>query len=353
MDYFLIGAVGWLALFALWGLFIGFWRALAGAVSLVLAYWVSVRFAAVLAERFSLNLNATVAWLLWATILFVVVGFVARRLLMLLAQRLPIGSGVVNRLGGGLVNTAYGAVLGVVMVWGIAFLAESWNIRAQRTGAADTQRFDTSSPVVRWSRQMLGQWAAWQSGASESGTFGGLSVAMAENPGAVLAEVRTAVQSPEFRELSGSGSVREMVRRQDTEALRQSAEFQQFLQQPAVRQLRDRIKPHGAAWSDAQIAQEFVSAWGRMEQIKSRPEVMDILNDPEWQAFLRGEGGLTPSLLTRGQKLLALMGEGSAMAPAEPAPELFQWYDDNGQLHVTDFEAIPDAKKSAARAVEF
>lgn len=350
MDYFLIGAIGWLAFFALWGLFTGFWRALAGAVSLVIAYWASVQFAPMLAGRFpDWNLNPTVAWALGATVIFFVAGFIVRQLMLVLAKRLPIKNGFFNRMGGGVISAGYGAVLGVATVWGMAFLAESWNMRVEQTGAETPVRFDTSSPVVTWSRRLMGQWVNWNLQGSESEEFAELSAAMAENPSEVLAGVRQAVQSPEFRQMSNSESVREMVRRQDAESLRQSAEFQQFVQQPAVRQLRDRIAPEGSAWNDAKIAQEFVSVWSRMEQLKSRPEVIAVLNDPEWQAFLRGEGKLTPSLLSRGQQLLALLGEESNVR----APELFQWHDDEGQLQVTDYAAIPETKKASAQALKF
>lgn len=350
MDYFLIGAIAWLAFFALWGLFTGFWRALAGAAGLVIAYWASIRFAPALAGHMTaLNLNPTIEWGVAATVIFFVAGFIVRQLILMLAKRLPIGSGFINRMGGGVISTGYGAVLGVATVWGTAFLAESWNMRVAQAGAETPVRFDTSSPVVTLSRQLMRQWVGWNMRGSASEEFAELSAAMAESPGEILAGVRAAVQSPEFRQMSSSAAVREMVRREDAEALRQSAEFQQFVQQPAVRQLREKIAPAGSAWNEAKIAREFVSAWNRMEQIKSRPEMAAVMNDPEWQAFLRGEGKLTPSMLGRGQQLIALLGDESV----ERAPELFQWQDDDGQLQVTDYMAIPDDKKASAQSLKF
>jgi uncharacterized membrane protein required for colicin V production len=354
LDYFLIGAIVWLAFFALWGLFTGFWRALAGTASLVLAYWASVHFAPNLAAQFpALNLNPTLAWVLWATVIFFAVGFLVRQLTLMLAKRMPIGNAFINRVGGGVISVGYGAALGIATVWGVALLAESWNARVAQSGAQNAARFDTSSPVVIWSRRFMGQWVSWNLRGSGSAEFAELSAAMAENPSEILADVRAAVQSPEFQQISSSAAVREMVRRQDAESLLQSAEFQQFMQQPAVRQLREKIAPQDSDRDQAEIAQKFISVWGRMEHLKTRPEVAAILNDPEWQAFLQGEGKLTPSLLARGQKLLTMLGGDSGTPAVERAPKLFQWHDQDGQLQVTDYDAIPVDKKASAQALKF
>jgi|GEM_PF-3119441 uncharacterized membrane protein required for colicin V production len=359
VDYFLIGAIAWLAFFALWGMFTGFWRSLAGAVGVVLAYWASLEFApglsAVIERQFpSLNLHPTAAWVLGATVIFFVFGFVVRQLVLLISKRLPIGNGLFNRLGGGVISTAYGAVLGVAMIWGLAFMAESWNIRVAEAGAERAARFDISSPVVTWSRRLMAEWVNWNLRHSGSSEFAELSAVMAEKPGEVLSGVRMAVQSPEFRQMSSSARVQEMVQRRDAESLRKSAEFRQFIEQPAVQRLRETLAPESGSWSDDRIAQELVTAWSRLDQLKSQPEMADVLNDEELQAFLRGEGQITPSLLARSQRLLVLLDRKVKVEETVvPEPQWFQWHDDEGHLHVTEFESVPEDKKSSAQPVNF
>lgn len=147
-----------------------------------------------------------------------------------------------------------------------------------------------------------------------------------------------------------SEKIQSLVAQRKAEELQRSAEFQQLLRQPAVRQLREAIAPESSGWSDTKIAQETVDIWQRVEQLKSRPDVAHLLNDPEIQTFLQGGGKVTPSLLDKGQKLLALLG-GDAAAGDLVLPQLYQWYDDQGQLHITDEKDVPPAKRSSAKPV--
>lgn len=359
MDYFTVGAIVWLAIFALLGLLKGFWKALAAAASLALAYWASVYFAPPLAQFLShqfssIHLSETVWWIASAVVIFMVAGLLVRLLVLAVAKPLPIHNGLINRLGGGLISVGYGAVLGAALLWGLAFLADTWNLREKNSATQSEWTFDTSAPVVTWSRRMMAQWVNWnvqQSGGSEA--VAGMSAAMVERPAEVMANVQATVQSPAFKQMVASEKLQRIVQQRDAHALQRTPEFNQFLQQPAVRELRDQIAPEANGWSDQKIAEETVDLWTKVEQLKTRPEVAEVLNDPEVQAFLQGGGKITPSLLTKGQKLLALLGNDSSALANVEVPELFQWHDEAGELHVTDYQGIPENKKAEAEPIKF
>jgi uncharacterized membrane protein required for colicin V production len=353
VDYFTMIALAWLAIFLLLGLFKGFWKSLAAATSLVLAYMASAYFASNLAEwalaRFaSVNIGQSVWWGISATVIFILVSFAVRLIVLGIGKSLPITLRLFDRLGGAMISLGYGAVLGAGLLWGLAFLADSWNMRQEQTGGQRNPKFDTTSPAVVWARRMMSHWVNWnirQSGGSEA--LAGMSAAIVEQPAQVMAGVRTTIRSPEFKEMVSSEKVQALVAQRRTEELQHSSEFQQLLRQPAVKQLREAIAPEAGGWSDEKIAHEAVDIWQRVEQLKTRPDVAPLLNDPEIQEFFQGGGKITPSLLDKGQKLLGLLGSDEVGDLALP----HQWPDPY-DLSADETE-IPVEKRSAAQPVDF
>lgn len=359
MDYFTMAAIVWLAIFLLLGLLKGFWKSLAAATSLILAYFASVYLAPGLADwaavQFaSINVSRTVWWGVGATIIFIVVSLLVRLIVLGISKSLPIGPRLFDRLAGALVSVGYGAILGATLLWGLAFLAESWNLRQERMGEEVDPRLNTSSPAVTWSRQMMSRWVNWnirQSGGSDA--LAGMSAAIVERPAQVMADVQATVQSAEFKELVRSENVKALVEQGNTKALQRSAEFQQLMQQPSVKQLREAIAPESGGWSETKIAQETVDIWTRVEQLKTQPEVAELLSDPEIQGFLQSGGKVTPSLINKGQKLVALLGRDVSAGENLEVPRMYQWYDDDGEMHITDEKDVPPAKKASAKVLKF
>lgn len=359
MDYFTIGAIVWLVVFLLLGLLKGFWKSLAAATSLILAYFASVYFASgvteFLMDKFSsLKMGRTVWWIIATTAIFIAVSLIARLIVLAVGRSLPVINRFFDRVAGGAISVGYGSLLGAVLLWGLAFLADSWNLRQERAGEGGASRIDTSSPAVAWSRYIMSHWVNWnvkQSGGSDA--LAGMSAAIVESPAKVLADVQATVRSAEFKQLVQSEQVQQIVGRRDSEALQRSPEFQQLLQQPAMKELRNVIAPESSGWSEEKIARETVDIWTRVEQLKTRPEVAGLLNDPEVQSFLQGGGKISPSLISKGQELLTLLSGDISGAENLEVPRLYQWHDDDGDLHVTDEKNIPADKRSSAVPLDF
>lgn len=359
MGYFTMAAIVWLAIFLLLGLLKGFWKSLAAATSLILAYFASVYFAPGLADwavvQFSsINIGRTVWWGVGATLIFIFVSLLVRLVVLGISRSLPIGPRLFDRLAGALVSVGYGAVLGATLLWGLAFLADTWNLRQERMGEEIDPRLNTSSPAVTWSRQMMSRWVNWNirhSGGSEA--LAGISAAIVARPAQLMADVQATVQSPEFKDLVGSDSVKTLVEQRNAKALQRSEEFQQLMSQPSAKLLREAIAPESGGWSETKIAQEAIEIWTRVEQLKTQPQVAELLNDPEIQGFLQGGGKVTPSLIDKGQKLVVLLGRDAPAGESLEVPRLYQWYDDEGELHITDEKDVPSAKKASAKVLEF
>lgn len=357
VDYFMAGALVWLAIFLLLGLVKGFWRSLAAATSLVSAYFTSVYFAPPLSDFLmghfeSVKFGRTVWWMISAAAIFLLVSLIARLIVLGVGKSLPVTSRFFDRLGGAIVSLGYGALLGAVLLWGLAFVVDSWNLRQERNGREIDPRMDTSSPAVTWSRRIMSQWVNWnvrQSGGSEA--LAGMSAAIVESPAKVMADMQATVQSPEFKTMVQSENVQGIIARKDAEALRRSSEFQQLMRQPALQELRQSIAAESSGWTDEKIAYEMVDIWTKVERMKNRPEVNRLLDDPEIQDFLKG-GKITPSLVTKGQQLLALLREDPSALKDVQVPQMYQWHDDHGELHVTDERHVPANKRSTAKPID-
>lgn len=366
MDYLTPAALIWVAIFVLLGLARGFWKALAALLGLAGAYVASAYFTPPL-KRFllrvfeSANLGETVTGVVSATIIFVLAGLLIRLVVVLISRSLPVTHRLLDAVGGALFSGVYGAVMALVMVWGTSFIIESYHSQKVADNQEIVTLADSSPPIVAFSRQIMADVIGWnlrQNGASEQAAR--IAEVYARQPSEVLNTLQNSVRSEEFKGVINSEAVQRMVQEHDSEGLHKSPEFTRLMQQPAVQKLRAMISPKGAEWSDEKVAQQMVDVWGGIEQVKSNPEVKVLIEDPEVQSFLRDGGKVTPSLLAKGQKLLAILAtESSAAAPAASQtqreqgkiPALYKWYDDSGELNITEYAEIPLDKQQHAQKI--
>lgn len=362
MDYLTLMAGVWVAVFIILGIIRGFWTALAAILSLVGAYFAAAYFAPKLTEFLLVvfepaNLGETVTWAASATLIFVLAGLVIRLAVVLISRSVPVTNRPLDAIGGALFSGLYGATMAVIMIWGVALLIETYEpqqvAKDVQVAQSEPQVKRVTPQVVIWSRELMADAMAWnarQNGASDETAR--LVAAYAKQPQDVLDAVQTSVRSDEFKQVINSDNVQRIVREQDVEALHNSPEFKQLVQQPGVQKLRSLIAPDGAGWSDKAMAKQMVELWGGIDQISSNPEVSALVDDPEVQAFLQEGGSITPSLLAKGQKFLRVLASGSGQIPAvNELPELYQWNDDAGQLHVTEYQEIPPSKQDQAEKI--
>lgn len=364
MDYLTPAAVIWVAVFILLGFIRGFWKALAAVLSLIGAYVASAYFSPALKRFFlnvfdSANLSETVTAIASATLIFVLAGLFIRLIIVLVSRSLPITHRPLNAMAGATLSGAYGVMMAVVMIWSVSFILETYPTSQPVNGAqaipdAQATSLAESPPaVVVFSRAIMADLVEWnlrRSGASEETVR--IAAAYVKEPQEVLHAVQNSVRSEEFKQVINSETVQQMIRERDAEALHKSPEFTRLMQQPAVQRLRTMVRSEEADWSDERVAQQMVDIWGGVDQIKSNPEVRLLLDDPEVQSFMRDGGRLTPSLLAKGQKLMALLaGGGDASNELGDIPELYQWNDESGQLQITEYAEIPVDKQPQAQKI--
>lgn len=75
-----------------------------------------------------------------------------------------------------------------------------------------------------------------------------------------------------------------------------------------------------------------------------------LLADPEVQQFLQGGGNWSPALLQKAQHLLTVVTRKAKQNDGHATePQLYHWYDDEGQLQMGSSDEIPADKRAKAR----
>ena len=360
MDYLTLAACLWVAIFFLLGFIRGFWKALSALLSLLGAYWAAAYFAPQLAQFFistfaEANLGKTITWIASATLIFIFAGLFIRLIILMVSRSLPITNRALDSFTGAVLSGAYGVAMAVMMVWGISLLVETYqakhNDKEMLVDSADPEK--ETPAVVAFSRRIVSQMVGWnvrQSGGSDE--LANVAVAYAEQPKVVLDSLHNTVQSDAFKQVVNSPDVKQWIRNEDAKTLSQSPEFKHLVDQPAVQKLRKVIAPNKKI-SDEALAQQMVEIWSKVDQLKNNPDVSALINDEEVHSFLQGDGKVTASLLGKGQALLlALNTESESPVDVKSKPaKLYQWWDESGQLQISEYADIPQEKQDQASLI--
>lgn len=304
MEYLNLAALAWLTLFAAVGFLRGLWKSLSGLLAMIGAYWISAGLAGPVlqwvSERWQPDISEGILLVVVAASLFVVSGFVLRLVLLMLLRTIPVKNPLLNRLGGLMVGLFYGGLLGLFVVWGASFTLE--NLALAR---GETVNYEETSPLVSMARKFVGrllEWNARQTGAPL--TTLQLTRAMAERPTELMQGLQETIKSPAFQRVVNDRELAILAQAGDVEGLQAHAGFRELMQSPEMRKLTDSLERSGVEWSDRQLAEQAVDIWTRMDDIRNDPALQSLMADAEVQAFLKGEGRLSPELV---RKIRALM----------------------------------------------
>lgn len=304
MEYLNLAAVVWLTLFAAVGALRGLWKALAGLLAMIGAYWISAGLTGPVLQwvqdRWQPDISEGILLVAVASSLFVLSGFVVRLALLMLLRTIPVENPLLNRLGGLMVGLFYGGLLGLFVVWGASFTME--NLALAR---GETVNYEETSPLVSLARKLVGrllEWNARQAGAPVSTLQ--LTRAMAERPTELMQGLQSTLQSREFQQMINDRELAAMVQAGDVEGLQASAEFRSLVQSSPMQNLARTLERSGVEWSERQLAEHTVDIWSRMDEIRNDESLQSLMQDEDVQAFLKGEGELSADLVRKVRALL-------------------------------------------------
>lgn len=322
MTYISGAAILWTAVFVLLGMARGMWKSLSAIVGLVAAL-ASLTLVVpvtdlVLRQWPALAHQRTLLLWVCGILLFILAGLLARLAVQSFGRLLPLAGTSFNRVGGALFGGLYGAALGVFLVWGAAFLVETWPVNAEQRTA------EPVPPVVQFSREVVAELVAWhmaRTGSDPDAVQWGKAVA--QRPTTVLRNVQEAVQSPEFQELLQDPEAQQLVAQRDSDGLRAHPAFQELLAQPAAQRVRSVLGREDQPLSDQLAAEQVMRILHNLDRVKNDPEIQALLKDPEVETFVREQAPLTPALYPKVQKLfrrVISLEAGPSSEADSPAP---------------------------------
>ena len=356
MDFITLGAFVFIVLFGVWGFFRGFWKSLAAIVSLVVAYFLAAFLAmplsGVLIKNFGVeDVNEQVLWGICSIVLFIVISFVTRLGIVLLGRALPIESLIINRVTGAAISAAYGAALVVFVVWALSFSLQTVDGATGVVKRLDMEKGGSTPLVVEWSREIMAiilKWNSEKGGASKA--VQEVTQAFAKSPVELMAKIKDAAGTGEFRQMMSDPELIEKVKAGRFEEVKQSRKFKALMGNPTVKSLQEQLTPSGHAGTREELVDQVMALWQDVLYVRDDPEVESLLNDPEVQRFIQGDGSqVSLSLLGKARDLLSIISSKSE-SHLPPLPKVYKWRDDRGVINITEWEAIPAEKRKDAES---
>ncbi len=186
-----------------------------------------------------------------------------------------------QRIGGALIASAVGSVIGLIAVWMLAFipskpfsslLTEDFDNNV--APLADPQSKDTLQKLANHlvgfgAKQMLSM-------ASDSNELNDLSVQLIENPQVTMDHIEKMTQSNEFKSLFNNISNQKVFDSLEPEQIAMMPEFQQLIRQPNYQQLtQDRFKNDN---TPLRHAEAFADIWAKARFVQFDPEIQSIFS---------------------------------------------------------------------------
>lgn len=372
MTVLSIIAIAWLT-FALWrGYKRGVWRVLAGMLGLLAGYIGLFFWGAPLAKWLSFHVPGLLGWPLAAMVIFTGATIAFTLLLKPLAKR-GEGQIAVSVIGAGL-NAVIAGLMLMGAIWGLSFLLGA-KPGPMVNHVANTLSYHQSRVLVDTSHRVIAYFVALglrMVGAPPSGSE--LVTRISRSPAEGVQQLQKVGQSPETQNLFHSQDLQSVLRSGDANAIASHPDFVAFAEQPGLETL---IGKNGEV-NKNEMAGQLLSVWQRLESVRESPEVKSAIEDPEVQALIHN--GDTARLMANPKLqpvLQAVMEQFSkspvasnnapdasfeTLAPRESdsqpsedsqsgAGDLYQWFDENGQVNYATWDKIPKHHRPSAKAI--
>lgn len=310
-------------------------------ISLIVAYPAAIYFTKPFAHvlRGFTGLDGLILFLVAGCTIFAVVSLLVTLLLNALAKTLPSNSftEVGSKIGGTLLGVIVGCVIGLIAVYLIgitrtqapsaATTAAISAAPAKTITAAEAESIQkyvvpedapTNNSFIDLSAKKLVSNAA----STAVGVFTSddatsqLTKTLTADPQAMLGHVQNIANDKKFASLLSDPRFQAELNKGNTEALLKNKDFQSLMQNPDMRAIIS-AEANGNAAAEQAAAEKMITAWKKVENLKTNPRVMDIVTDPAFQAQLNSPNKL-PLLMNPSMRELTEIIFNSDEVPAPP-----------------------------------
>lgn len=284
-------------IFAIQGLRKGFFGALGGILSLVAGYAAAIYGLKPLAKLLKdmTGLDGLLLYFSAGLIAFIVASLVVGIVFSFLERAISATAGLsgMSRLGGMLVGTGVGCILGLLVVYGISIYQELQH----------PDKFDNDTPLAQKTRGLMSHATAsiLEHTYPEAKP---LAVAFVEDPVEMGEHLNQVLSNDAFKQLLQDPQFQSQLQQGNIPALLQNPDFQQLAQDEHVQQLLQHSDIVHTENADEVLATHMSNVWQKVQRKKNDERVQAILNDPALQHKLQNNDRMA---LLRDPQLLELM----------------------------------------------
>lgn len=284
-------------IFAIQGLRKGFFGALGGILSLVAGYAAAIYGLKPLAKLLKdmTGLDGLLLYFSAGLIAFIIASLVVGIVFSFLERAISATAGLsgMSRLGGMLVGTGVGCILGLLVVYGISIYQELQH----------PDKFDNDTLLAQKTRGLMSHATAsiLEHTYPEAKP---LAVAFVEDPVEMGEHLNQVLSNDAFKQLLQDPQFQSQLEQGNIPALLQNPDFQQLAQDEHLQQLLQHSDIVHTENADEVLAMHMSNVWQKVQRKKNDERVQAILNDPALQHKLQNNDRMA---LLRDPQLLELM----------------------------------------------
>ncbi|MGM8227645.1 CvpA family protein [Cellvibrio sp. ARAG 10.3] len=284
-------------IFAIQGLRKGFFGALGGILSLVAGYAAAIYGLKPLAKLLKdmTGLDGLLLYFSAGLIAFIVASLVVGIVFSFLERAISATAGLsgMSRLGGMLVGTGVGCILGLLVVYGISIYQELQH----------PDKFDNDTFLAQKTRGLMSHATAsiLEHTYPEAKS---LAVAFVEDPVEMGEHLNQVLSNDAFKQLLQDPQFQLQLEQGNTPALLQNPDFQQLARDEHLQQLLQHSDIAHTENTDEVLATHMSNVWQKVQRKKNDERVQAILKDPALQQKLQNNDRMA---LLRDPQLLELM----------------------------------------------
>jgi len=297
----------------------GFVGAITKVLSFIVAYPAAIFFTKPFAHilRAYTGLDGLILFLVSGCTIFLVASLLVTLLLNYLASLTPANNYTEtgSKIGGVAFGIIFGSVVGLIAVYVLGIVLKpnappqqvAIKSAQQKSDARQQEEADSikkyvvaegkptnNSFIDITAKKLVSTAASTAVGIITSDkTTTQITKTITQDPQATLNHVQNMTNDGEFKQLLDKPAFQAELNRGDVASLMENKDFQALMQNPDMQAIIATDENAGDKSSERAAAEKMIQAWQKVETLKNNPRVLDIVQDPAFQAQLNSPNKLS------------------------------------------------------------
>lgn len=303
----------------------GYQKGFVGAITKVLSFIVAYPAAIFLTKPFAhilrayTGLDGLILFLVAGCTIFLIASLLVTLLLNSLARLAPSNefTETSSKIGGATFGIIFGSVMGLIAVYLVDIVAKPNNVTthqvvdiSEQSQTKSHQQSDEEAESIKkyvvaegapvndsfidsTAKKLVSTAASTAVGiiTSDKATTQ-ITKTLTQDPQAMLNHVQNMTNNGEFRQLLDKPDFQAELNRGNVASLMQNEDFQTLIQNPDMQAIIASGEDAGSTANEQAAAEKMIQAWQKVATLKNDPRVVEIVNDPAFQAQLNSPNKL-------------------------------------------------------------